>query len=247
MLPGWGRRYPGPVLSLLLRLGAALTGLALLAVRARWVRAEELVFRVDWLGAVLFEGGASAFRGAVAEALPAAALAVGLASAGLGLALGRALHRRLGDPGTRPHPAFLLACAGTVFAALNPGVVAFVAARRELGARAYLDVEDLLHAAAWSLLFLACVPRAARHASRAAEPGATGAAAAGRERLQVALACLVALAGPGWIADRVLGGHSLTNDEHAYRFQAELFAAGDLVHEPPPGVDLRFFLSLIHI
>jgi hypothetical protein len=142
---------------------------------------------------------------------------------------------------------FLLFSGGVLVAllAVAPFVPAFVASRQPGAAAAYLDVEDLVHGLGWALVFLAVVTSFRRDrpqpvaAPRGPEGGGAGVGGSGADRagralderpppggvaLPAVVAALVVLAG----AQLGLEGRPLTNDEVAYRYQAELFAAGEV-------------------
>ncbi len=159
------------------------------------------------------------------------ALIVGAVLAGL---LRWALARR-GEP---LGPVASALCALAIALAFNPFVPHFVATREELSRDRYLDDEDLGRALLCGAVAvaLACLPvfRSARAPSRTLPPAAglrTELPAGVRTGLAAVLApvlapVLAALLLPS-LLDPGLGRElPLTNDEHAYLYQAEVFARG---------------------
>lgn len=209
-----------------IRAAAAALGLALLPVGAAWDAAGR-VFALTWAGRELWTGDAAALS-AAASGPVLWGLAVVMAAAA-GFALARLAGRRV------------LFGAGAVagLLAVAPWVVGFVADRQPGSAPAYLDAEDLLHGLGWALLLLAATGGFLRRdptpggaadrpgGGRAGDGGPSGegdAPAGGRALAPAAVAALLVLLG----AELGLGGHPVTNDEASYRYQAELFAAGQV-------------------
>jgi 4-amino-4-deoxy-L-arabinose transferase-like glycosyltransferase len=151
----------------------------------------------------------------------------GLIGVALGVGLGGALLRRLQPEralgsGTR----LALGLAGLM--AVSPWTLAFVVTRSANSADAYLDLGDLARALGLGLLALGALGWRKSSSARAEAPSATS---------LPWLAVLVSMALPWFVSATFLGGEPLTNDGVSYRFQAQVFADGDVVREVAPHQD----------
>ncbi|MDF1799139.1 MAG: hypothetical protein P1V81_08190 [Planctomycetota bacterium] len=122
--------------------------------------------------------------------------------------------------------------------ATSPWMPHFVATRTADGAEAYLDLGDLAFGLGASLLVAGLLllrgPRPAQGAPAGGDAESPGAFPPGP--LLVAAVALAALA-PLLLSRAYLGGEPLTNDGVAYRWQAELFAEGQLARDLGPVAD----------
>lgn len=218
---------------------AMVLGAGLAAARARWVPVAPgtALESFEWgVGPWRFEAAAGDWRG-LAEALagwPRLLVAAAALLAAAGWARGLARRGRL----ALPWPLAALPLAAALFFAADPALAGFVAQRDALMARAYLDVEHALRGLGIAAVLcgvLALLPRPARSAQVGGGPGTnTGASAAMGTWLHLGGAGLLC-AGLALALERgVLGGEPLTNDGHAYHFQAKLFESGraSLPHGP---------------
>jgi len=222
---------------LALRLALCLSGCLLLGAQARWAAASASSareFRLRLPGVHEWTWPEASADALLSLTQPwgwvlalSVALLVGLGCARLlgGLARGRA--RALG------------AAAGLAsFLALQPHTLAFVLARRAGSATAYLDVEDLLRGLGAALFLLGVLGgRARREARPSSQRG---------QRALLACACLLPIVVGELLAEGVLDGGELTNDQRAYRFQAELFAEGELAHEAGELADFYPARQVLH-
>lgn len=221
----------------LLSVVGLLVGLALLGFDARWVSGElgftdparALVGR--WFGAELFALDVEGARAAVATLTPPAPLGLAWAVLAFGLgALGLARVQAALAP-ERPVGAgarVLLGCASLF--ALSPWLFEFVVQRTASSADLYLDLGDVVRALGLGLVFASLVlPRAVQ-----ADPGER----APRRASALAAAALSVLL-PLATSHAFLDGEPLTNDGVSYRFQAEVFAQGELAR--PTGTLGDFF------
>lgn len=151
----------------------------------------------------------------------------GLIGIALGVGLGGALLRRLQPEhrigfGTR----VALGLAGLL--AVSPWTLAFVVTRSASSADAYLDLGDL--ARAMGLGFLALGWLSWRKPSAVRQAGVLKASTPW-------LAVLVSMLLPWLVSATFLSGEPLTNDGVSYRFQAQVFAGGEVVREVAPFED----------
>ena len=113
----------------------------------------------------------------------------------------------------------------TAFQALDPGLIAFVAERGFSGAPHYLELEDLLRGVGWTAIALGVLCWFGRGA-----PSESVSRSDADPRASLVLACAVAGLVPLVWSVWSLDGVPVTNDGLAYRFQADVFAAGEAVY-----------------
>lgn len=132
--------------------------------------------------------------------------------------------------GSRSTALLTIACCAVWYTALNPEIAYFVATREPLGAKNYLDLDDAFRALGAGLVVVGiALWFSTSDAQARSESAAT--ADSKRERWSVGLAMLVAVLAPTLLSRVALDREPLTNDEHAYLFQARLFARGQLAYD----------------
>lgn len=227
-------------------------GVGVLGVDARWVgeAVGQRLFVGLWYGRELFAWSPSRALELATRFAPGVAGSSGAGSAWtdpvqlagwvvlvgallVGATLGARLVSRAPGLGLR-----LLAALATLFA-VCPWMPLFVVERTPLSAAAYLDLRDLAFALGLGLIALGGF-RLGPWGGRSSEPDGPSAAASrtgidGPRSLLAAV--LFSVLAPLLLSQAYLDGEPLTNDGVSYRFQAELFADGQLVRELGPLAD----------
>jgi len=224
---------------LALRTALCLSGCLLLVVQARWATGSAAAareFRLGLPGVYGWTWSEASANALLLRAQPwgwvlalSIALLVGFGCTrlfGAGLARGRALGA---------------AAALASFLALQPHTLAFVLARRPDSAMSYLDVEDLLRGLGAALFLLGVLGVLGGRARREVRPGSQRG-----QRALLVCACLLPIVVGELLAEGVLDGGELTNDQRAYRFQAELFTEGELAHEAGDLADFYPARQVVH-
>jgi len=200
-----------------LLVSVGLLGVACVGTDARWLGEDALQFQWSLFGSILWQGDRAQFASAVQTWTP------WIASVGalLALSLGFAAARAVGRKGVLAGLVFAL----LFFFSVDPASLQFVATRGAGSAARYLDIGDLVRALGWGAIALTSMGLWSRASAGSATPREDSG------RRWVVLACALAALVPTALSQLALGGEPLTNDGAAYRFQAELFADGELSRE----------------
>jgi hypothetical protein len=219
--------------ALLIALGVLLLGLDL-----RPVAGQDEIVRMTWsffgahrpsgfLGALPAPLPCHLFAAQLRHALPWLGVVLTAAAILLGVTSARVFTARSSAHNTA---AMRVGCVIAWGAVLNPWIAMYVATRDPANAPRYIDVGDVFRA-----LGIACMWVAVALWSGGSEPAertVPDSPRAGRgPGVSIWLAMLVAMLVPAVISWQVLDRFPLTNDEHAYLFQARLFAHGQITRD----------------